>query len=408
MLHQELSRLLCVPLKTKPVLLNFLDIAPLHTLQDIPLFLHCRDVRKSFKYRLYPTAKQQAALDGQLAEAGKLYNAALQERRDAWKMQKTAITYYQQSNQLRDIRAAGDLTLANFTSCQDVLRRVDKTFQAFFRRVKAGQKAGYPRFKPRTRFHSYTFPSYGNGCKLRENKRLYIQGVGELKVKLHRDVAGQIKTVTLTKICRKWYACFSVIMSDPSPLPQTGKVTGIDVGISSFAVLSDGTSIKNPRYHQTAQAKLRRVQRRVCRRKKTSNRRKKAVQQLRQVHQHVRNQRRDFHHQLAKKIIQQYDLIAFENLNIKGLARSRLAKPIADVGWGSFLTKLSDKAAEAGREIVKVTPHGTSQRCICSVLVPKTLRVRWHYCPSCQLSVPRDHASALEILRLGLSLREVT
>jgi putative transposase len=377
-------------------------------LQKIVWFLHCGYVRKTFKYRLYPTKKQVALLDDQLAEACRLYNAALQERRDAWKMCKTSITFYQQAKQLRDIRAAGDLTLANHMSCRDVLRRVDTTFQAFFRHSKTGKKAGYPRFKPVSRFHSYTFPKYGNGCKLRDHNKLYIMGVGELKVKLHRPIAGQIKTVTLKKSCGKWYVSFSVILSSPAPLPGTGNLTGIDVGITSFAVLSDGTTINNPRYYQTAHAKLRRVQRKIARRKKTSNRRRKAVRELRLLHNHVRNQRSDFHHQVTRQLINQYDLIACEKLNITGLARSRLAKPIADVGWGSFLTKLSDKAAEAGREIVQVNSYGTSQRCICGASVPKTLKDRWHHCPICQLSIPRDQAAALEILRLGLSHREVT
>jgi putative transposase len=259
-----------------------------------------------------------------------------------------------------------------------------------------------------SRFHSYTFRAYGDGCKLRDNKKLYIMGVGELKVKLHRPIAGQIKTVTLTKQCGRWYACFSVLLPFPDPLPATSNATGIDVGLTSFAVLSDGTTIKNPRYFQTAQAKLRRVQRRVSRRKKASNRRRKAVQQFTRVHQHIKNQRRDFHHQVARQLINRYDVIACENLTITGLARSMLAKPITDVGWGSFLSILSDKAAEAGREIVRVNPNGTSQRCVCGSAVPKTLKNRWHYCPTCQLSVPRDHAAALEILRLGLSRREIT
>jgi putative transposase len=311
-------------------------------------------MRKMFKYRLYPTAKQQALLDEQLAEARRLYNAALQERRDAWKMRKTSITYYQQCKQLRDIRSHGDLSLVNYTSCQDVLRRVDKTFHAFFRRNKQGQKPGYPRFKSVTRFHSYSFPIYGNGCKLRYNKRLYIQGVGELKIKLHREMTGEIKTVTLTKSCGKWDVCFSVIVPDPSPLPATGAMTGIDVGLESFAVLSDGTTIKNPRYYQTAQAKLRRVQRKVCRRKRTSNRRRKAVQQLTRVHHHIKNQRSDFHHQVARKLINRYDVIAYENLNIKGLARSILAKPIADVGvgvvsWQHSQTKRQKLAGRSSR-----------------------------------------------------------
>ena len=323
-------------------------------------------------------------------------------------MRKTSVLYSQQSKQLKDIRAAGDLTLPAYTSCQEVLRRVDRTFQAFFRRMKTGQKAGYPRFKPLSRFHSYTFPAYGSGCKLRANNKLYIMGVGELKVKLHREVAGQIKTVTLTKSCGKWDACFSVILPSPDPLPATGNATGIDVGLASFAVLSDGTTIKNPRYYKTAQAKLRRVQRKVCRRKKASNRRRKAVQQLTRVHTHIKNQRRDFHHKVSSTVVNQYDLIACEQLNITGLVRGRLAKSLADVGWGRFLLLLSDKAAEAGREIVQVNPQGTSQRCICGAPVPKTWGERWHYCPTCQLSVPRDQAAAMEILRLGLSRREQT
>jgi putative transposase len=365
-------------------------------------------VRKTYKYRLYPTKKQAALLDEQLAEACTLYNAALAERRYAWKMRKTSITYSQQAKQLREIRSASDLRLANYQTCQDILKRVERTFHAFFRRVKQGQKAGYPRFKPLSRFHSYTFPTYGNGCKLRENNKLYIMGVGEVKVKLHREVAGQIKTVTLKKSCGKWDAYFSVILPSPDPLPPTGKATGIDVGLASFAVLSDGTAIKNPRYYETTQAKLRRVQRKVARRKKASNRRRIAVQHLARVHRHIKNQRRDFHHKVSRSLVNQYDVIACENLTIKGLARSMLAKPIADVGWGRFLSILSDKAAEAGREFGKVSPMGTSQRCICGEPVPKTLAVRWHYCPGCRLSIPRDHASAMEILRLGLSRREQT
>jgi putative transposase len=199
-----------------------------------------------------------------------------------------------------------------------------------------------------------------------------------------------------------------VSASSSDPLPATGNATGIDVGLTSFAVLSDGTPINNPRYYQTAQGKLRRAQRKVARRKRTSTRRRKAVQHLARVHQHIKNQRSEFHHQVARKLITQYDFIAYEKLHIKGLTRGLFAKPITDVGWGNFLTILSDKAAEAGREIVKVNPHGTSQRCICGQAVPKSLRDRWHSCPCCLLSVPRDQAAALEILRLGLSRREQT
>ena len=368
-------------------------------------------MRRTFKYRLYPSRKQVIALDGQLAEACRLYNAALQERRDAWRMTGKSLNYYDQSNQLREIRAAGDLGLANYSACQDVLRRVDKTFQAFFRRSRAGETPGFPRFKPRRRFDSYAFPAYGDGCKLRDSGKLYVQGVGEIKAKLHRPLEGQVKTLTLKRECSRWCACFSVEVAVAEPLPVMGQVTGIDVGLESFAVLSDGTEIANPRHYRKAQARLRRAQRKVARRQKGSNRRRQAVRVLQRVHQHVKNQRSDFHHQVSRKLVNTYDLIAVEDLNIKGLVNSKrkgIPTSVNDAGWGAFLAKLAYKAESAGRQMVQVNPNGTSQRCPCGAAVPKKLGQRWHQCPACGLSVSRDHASALEILRLGLSLQALT
>ena len=374
-------------------------------------------MRKTFKYRLYPTRGQAGALDDQLAEACRLYNSCLQERRDAWRMGRVSLNYYDQANQLKEIRAAGDLGLANYSACQDVLRRVDKTYAAFFRRIKKGQTAGFPRFKPRARFDSYAFPAYGDGCKLRDDGKLYIQGVGILKVKLHRAVEGQIKTVTLKQKCGRWYVCLSIEFATPEPLPATGRATGIDVGLESFAVLSDGTVIENPRHYRKAQNALRRAQRKVARRKKGGHRRRKAVQSLQRVHAHVRNQRSDFHHQVSRKLANAYDLIAIENLRIKNLVKSSktnlhakrgLSRSIHDAGWGGFLSKLDYKAESAGRKLIKVNPNGTSQRCPCGAAVPKDLDQRWHHCPECGLSVSRDHASALEILRRGLRLQART
>ena len=365
-------------------------------------------MRKTFKYRVYPTRKQVEALGGQLTQACRLYNAALQERRDAWRMARKSLNYYDQANQLKEIRAAGNLALANYSACQDVLRRVDKAFKAFFARLKQGARPGYPRFKPQSRFDSYTFPSYGDGCKLKPDGKLYIQVVGGLRVKLHRPISGQIKTVTLKQEAGRWYACFSVEVTAPEPLPATGQVVGIDMGLESFAVLSDGTVIENPRHYRETQARLRRSQRKVARRKKGSHRRHKAVHELQRVHAHVRNQRSDFHHKVSRNLVNSHDLIAVEDLNIKGLAGGMLAKSVNDAGWGSFLAKLSYKAAEAGRVLVKVNPNGTSQRCPCGTAVPKSLGQRWHQCLACGLSVSRDHASSLEILRLGLSLQALT
>jgi len=363
-------------------------------------------MRKTYKYRLYPTTAQACALAEQLEEACWLYNAALQERRDAYQRGGLSLTYYDQANQLKDIRTAGDLGLANFSASQDVLRRVDKTFKAFFRRVKAGDKAGYPRFKSRRRFDSYTFPSYGDGCRL-TGARLYLQGIGHVKVKLHRPIIGGIKTVTVKRQAGKWYVCFSVEY-ETQPLPETDNVVGLDVDLLSFATLSDGTTLDNPRYYRKAQAKLQRAQRRVARRKRGSHNRRKAVVLLQKAHAHVQNQRADFHHKMARTLVNTYGVIAVEDLNIKGLASGVLAKSVHDAGWSAFISKLAYKVVEAGRKLVHVNPRGTSQTCLCGASVPKTLAQRWHQCEQCGLSTARDYVSAQLILGLGLSLLGLT
>jgi putative transposase len=360
-------------------------------------------IKKNFKYRLYPTSAQIAALDDQLAEACRLYNGAVQERRDAYRISHKSINYYDQANQLKEIRAQGDLALANFSCCQDVLRRVDKTFNAFFDRVKNGRTPGYPRFRPTSRYDSISFPAYGDGCKMLDNGKLRLQGVGAVKVKRHRPIEGKIKTVTVKREAGRWYAVFSV-ECEPKPLAASIEKVGLDVGLSAFATLSDGTEIENPRYYKEAQASLRRAQRKIARRKRGGNNRKKAVRELRRTHAHVRNQRADFAHKVARRLVVMFGLIVIEKLKVKGLAGGILAKSVNDAGWTAFTTKLMYKAAEAGRVQAQVDPRGTSQRCVCGAPNPKTLSQRWHHCESCGLSVPRDHASALEILRLGLSL----
>ncbi len=363
-------------------------------------------MRKTFKYRLFPTRAQVDLLSGQLGEACRLYNGALQERRDAWRINRERVNYYTQANQLKEIRAAGDLTLWNFSACQDVLRRVDKTFKAFFGRVKRKAKAGFPRFKSHTRFDSITFPSYGDGCKLIDSK-LRLQGVGLVKVKLHRAIEGTIKTVTVKREAGRWYACFSVECF-AQPLPVNTESVGVDVGLLSFATLSDGTEIDNPRYYRAAQKQLRIAQRKVARRKRGSHRRRKAVQLLQRAHAHIRNQRADFHHKISRWLVNSYGLIAAEDLNIKGLAAGMLAKSVNDAGWGNFLNMIAYKAENAGRQLIQVNPRGTSQTCTCGASTPKTLSQRWHQCSACGLSASRDHVSAQIILRLGLNLKDVT
>ncbi len=364
-------------------------------------------MRRTYKYRAYPTPTQGEALHGQVNEACRLYNAALDERRSAWRMNGIGLGYYDQANQLKEIRAAGDVGVANFSACQDVLRRVNKTFAAFFRRVKAGDKQpGYPRFRSRFRYDSLTYPSWGDGCALRPTRRLYLQGVGDLKLKWHRPLPAdaQITTVTAKREAGRWFVCFSVEMPEPEPLPACDVAVGLDLGLTTFAVLSDGTEIANPRHFRAAERRLRIAQRKLARRKNRSRRRLKARQEVARVHVHVANQRRDFQYKTAHALVQEYGLIAIEDLNIKGLAGSMLAKSVHDAGWSQFISILSGKAECAGRMLVKVNPTGTTQDCsACGEHVPKGLGDRWHSCV-CGLSLGRDLNAARNVLRLAQGL----
>ena len=362
-------------------------------------------MRLTYKYRLYPTEAQVGFLDGELREACSLYNAALEERVGAWKICHKSVNYYDQANQLKAMRADGCLTLANFSCCQDVLRRVDKTFKAFFGRVKRGDKPGFPRYRSSRRYDSITFPSYGDGCRLLDTGKLRVQGAGHIKINLHRPLEGAVKTVTIKREAGRWFACFSVERV-ASPLPATGGDIGIDVGLNSFAVLSTGVEIRNPRYYWNAEARLRRCQRKMARRRKGGKRRRKAVLLLQRANVHVGNQRRDFQHKESRKLVNGHGTIAVEDLNVKGLAAGMLAKSVNDAGWSEFIAMLVYKAECAGARVVKVDPRGTSQTCLCGARVAKTLADRWHDCPACGLSAGRDHVSARVILqkaRCGLS-----
>lgn len=351
----------------------------------------------SYKYRIYPTKAQEEFLNWQLAEACELYNAALQERRDAWKTCRKSVGYYYQKNQLPAMRKDGCLKMVNAQSACNVLWRVDRAFRSFFRR-SSGNGGGYPRFKSKRRYTSITFPSYGNGCRILPNRKLYVQGAGHIKMRLHRPTEGEIKTATIKRDAGRWFVIF-VSDVDPKPLPISTEAVGIDVGLTTFATLSDGTEVQNPRYYRNAQARLRRCQRKVARRKKGSNRRRKAVALLQKAHAHVRNQRADFHHKVSRDLVNRYGVIVVEDLNVKELAGGMLAKSVNDAGWSSFIQKLTYKAESAGRELVKVDPKGTSQTCECGAEVPKALGDRWHHCPACGVSMDRDHMSAKVILQ---------
>jgi len=356
---------------------------------------------KSFKYRLYPIKKQVAALEAQLNGHRFLYNQALTERKEVYEATGKGINCFSQMiGLLPKFRKENEsLSLCNYSSLQQTLRRLDKSFKAFFRRVKAGEKAGYPRFKSADRFNTIAYATLGDGCQIKEN-RLYLQNVGCIKVKWHRPITDNIKTLSITRRNNRWYVCF-VVECEPKPLPKTNKEIGIDVGLNAFITTSDGRKIEPPKYFRKAERKLAKAQRSLCRKKKGSNRKRKARILVANHHERIANQRLNFCHKTTYSLVQNYDGFAVENLNIRNMVKNRhLAKSISDAGWGMFLAILKSKAENAGRWYQEVSPNGTSQMCSnCGEVVKKSLAVRVHNCPSCGLSLDRDINAALNILQ---------
>jgi putative transposase len=364
-------------------------------------------VRKTFKYKLKPTPEQEQAMAFVLRRCRELYNAAREERRDAWQKCAVSITAASQSAELPGVKEARpEYCDIHSQVLQDVLTRLDKAFQGFFRRLREGQMPGYPRFQGANRYHSFTYKQFGNGATL-DNGFLVLSKIGRIAVRWSRPTEGTIKTVTISREADGWYVCFSCADVPIQPLPLTGQETGVDLGIEAFATLSDGTRIFHPGWYRQAERALKTAQRRVSRRRKGSNRRRKAVTLLAKAHQKVRRQRQDFHHKTALRLVRTNDAIYHEDLQTANMLKNHhLAKSIADVGWSVFLTILSFKAACAGRSVVAVPPAYTSQTCSgCGVLVQKGLSVRWHSCPDCGASLHRDHNAARNIARLGQSRR---
>jgi putative transposase len=362
-------------------------------------------IRKTYKYRLKTAPEQERQLDHTVMLCRHVYNAAVGERREAWQKCGIAVTYYQQKAELPGIKAEmPEYSDVHSQVLQDVVLRVDRAFQAFFRRSASGETPGYPRFHGRDRYTSFTYPQYDNGARL-DNGDLVLSKIGRLAIRWSRPLEGTPKTVTISREADGWYVCFSCAEVPRAPLEPTGKETGIDLGLESFATLADGTMIHNPRCSRNAEASLRRCQRRASRRKPGSNRRRKAVKLLAKAHQKIRRRRQDFHHKAALSLVRAYDTMYFEDLRVHNMARNHhLAKSIADAGWSAFLTILSHKAVCAGRKVIAVEPAYTSQNCSgCGREVSKGLSVRWHQCPfeDCGTSLHRDHNAALNILALG-------
>ena len=317
--------------------------------------------------------------------------------------------YYQQKAELPDIKEAmPEYGEVNAQVLQDVVQRVDRAFQAFFRRVKSGETPGYPRFHGRNRYNSFTYPQVGeHGGARHDNGVLVLSKIGRIAVRWSRPIEGTPKTVTVSREADGWYVCFSCADVPTQPLPATGQETGIDLGLEAFATTSNGERIFHPGWYRKAERALKMAQRRVSRRKMGSNRRRKAVRLLAKTHLKVKRQRADFHHKTALALVRKHDTIDHEDVQTANMVKNHhLAKSISDAGWSQFLTILSAKAAWAGRRVVAVPPAYTSQACSgCGVIVAKGLSVRWHSCPDCGTSLHRDHNAAKNIERLGQSLR---
>ena len=360
-------------------------------------------MRKAFKYRLYPTAKQATVLSVLLEECRQVYNHFLADRIQAYKDRGESLRLYQQQARLPFLKTCRpSLTQVHSQVLQNVAVRLDLAFQAFFRRSKEGSTPGFPRYKGQGRYDSMTYPQFLNGCRLND-KGLRLSKVGCLRIKQHRPLEGTPKTCTIRRAATgKWFTTI-ICEVNPIPLPESTDTVGIDVGLEKFATLSNGEQIANPRFFRSEEKALAQVNRRLAKAAKGTPGRRRARKAVARVHERTANRRHNFAHQQARKVVNRYGLIAVEDLNVNAMVRNHcLAKSISDAAWSQFRQSLSYKAAEAGRILVAVNPAYTSQDCSdCGHRLKKALSMRRHQCPYCGLDIDRDENAARNILRLG-------
>jgi putative transposase len=390
-------------------------------------------MRRAYVFRLRPTARQHIALTACVESHRELYNAALQERRDGWAHSKTRICYGDQSGQLTEIRAVRpDVAVWSFSSQQATLRRLNKAFAGFFGRVKTakpGVKPGYPRFKGKARFDSVQWPKDGDGARwLPEAEQVYLQGIGQVKVELHRKVAGRVKTIQIKRVGRHWMLVLSCDEVATNALPATGRQAGMDVGIVRYATLSDGTGVENPRWGRAAADRLAAAQQRLARAKRRSKNRQRRRETVAARHRKIANQRKDFHHKQARKLAARYDMLVVEDLKIANMlrrakpvpdpdnpgtflpngarAKTGLNRSISDAGWGQFISILRAKAEDAGRTWIEVDPRHTSDGCEkCGYAAADNRVTQADFeCQRCLHRAPADEHAARNILRAGLAL----
>lgn len=359
-------------------------------------------MKKTFKYRAYPNSQTYNRLGVILGLCRIVYNMCLEQRGFVYKRFGKSVSAFDQIKQLSELKEDFvEFKQIPSQSLQEVVERVDKAFSDFFRRTKSGKKPGYPRFKGIGRYNSIVLKQWG--WKLKDSC-LIVKNIGTFKLKLHRPIEGDIKTINIQKTkTGKIFVCFSCSNVPENILSKTNKVVGMDVGCESFLTDSDGNKVENPRWFKKVQNKLVLLQRKIAKQVKGSNRRKSTKLLISKLHEKISNQRRDFHHKIARKYINENDIIIHEKLKVWKTFRS-LNRSINDVAWKQFFNFLHYKAEEAGRVLIEVNPKDTSKTCSqCYKRVPKLLQERIHDCPYCGLVLDRDYNSALNILRLGAS-----
>lgn len=355
----------------------------------------------NFKYRLYPTKRQQTILNQILEECHWLYNHFLEQRKTFWEQDKKSLNYHSQAISIVKLKQKREsLNDVHSQVLQNVAVRIDLAFKAFYRRVKVGEKPGYPRFKGKGHYDSITYPQTGFEIK---DGRLKLSKIGSIKFKYHRQLEGKIKTCTIRRSATgKWYVSFSCIV-ETKPLPKSDKAVGIDVGLTPFATFSDGSKIVNPRFFRQDEKNLAKIQRRLSKAEKGTLERKKSCKVVAKVHERISNRRNNFVHQQTRKIVNQYGIICIEDLSVNKMVHNHcFSKSIHDATWSQFAQYLSYKAESANRTLIRVNPAYTSQTCNqCGHRETKKLSDRIHCCSCCNYICDRDHNASLNILRLG-------
>ncbi|GAB4201941.1 MAG: RNA-guided endonuclease TnpB family protein [Coleofasciculaceae cyanobacterium] len=375
-------------------------------------------MRTAYQYRLRPTKQQVIELDRWLAMLCAQYNYLLADRFNWYEQNRCPVNacplvchlpelrdnpdYYSQKKTLPQLKKTHPWYSEIYSQVlQDVVKRVKVTFDRFLKGDSNGKRSGRPRFKARLRYRTFTYPQMKEGCL--KGNLINLPMFGKIKVVLHRPIPKGfcIKTASVTKKADGFYLTLSLedkTVPENKPNINPSSITGIDVGLKEFMTTSEGKTVAIPQHYRKALHRLRIIQKRVSRRKKGSNRRQKAVRQLGRQHKKVTDKRKDFHFKTANWLLSKYDVIAHEDLNVKGLARTRLAKSVLDAGWSNFLSILTNKAVNAGLLVIPVSAHNTSQDCSnCGLEVPKKLHIRWHDCPHCRCSLDRDHNAAINI-----------